>query len=69
MLSPYVLLGFPRPASLDLVLSETATGNTWVERKADVVCYQHLFDDARTKALSPTESVALIKRGATKTKP
>ncbi|MBQ0865299.1 helix-turn-helix domain-containing protein [Streptomyces smyrnaeus] len=66
MLGPYVLLGFPQPAALDLVLSETATGNTWIERETDVVHYQDLFDDARTTALPPTESVALLKRIATK---
>ncbi|MBQ1157976.1 helix-turn-helix domain-containing protein [Streptomyces sp. A73] len=66
MLGPYVLLGLPQPAALDLVLSETATGNTWIERETDVVHYQDLFDDARTTALPPTESVALLKRIATK---
>ncbi|MGI5348640.1 helix-turn-helix domain-containing protein [Streptomyces sp. CA-250714] len=69
MLGPYVLLGFPQPAALDLVLTETATGNTWIEREADVVRFQQLFDDARMTALPPTESVAMIERIGTKTKP
>ncbi|NSC24060.1 helix-turn-helix domain-containing protein [Streptomyces albus subsp. chlorinus] len=68
MLGPYVLLGFPQPAALDLVLSETATGNTWIEREADVVSYQALFDDARTTALPPADSVTMIERIAAKAK-
>ncbi|EPD94509.1 hypothetical protein HMPREF1486_03062 [Streptomyces sp. HPH0547] len=68
MLGPYVLLGFPQPTALDLVLSETATRNTWVEREAEVVSYRALFDDARTNALPPADSVAMIKRIAAKAK-
>lgn len=64
MFGPYLLLSFPQLASLDLVLSETPTGNNWLERELEVAQYRTLFDDARTAALPPTESLALIHRVA-----
>lgn len=64
MFGPYVLLSFPQLAALDLVLSETPAGNIWVEREPEVARYHALFDDARTTALPPTESLALIHRVA-----
>lgn len=62
MFGPYVLLSFPQVTSLDLVLTETPTGNIWMEREPEVAYYRELFDDARTSALPPTESLALIRR-------
>lgn len=64
MYGPYLLLTFPQMASLDLVLTETPTGNIWMERETEVACYRALFDDARMAALPPTESLALIQRVA-----
>ncbi|MEU9349517.1 helix-turn-helix transcriptional regulator [Streptomyces griseoloalbus] len=64
MYGPYLLLAFPQMASLDLVLTETPTGNLWMERETEVACYRALFDDARMAALPPTESLALIERVA-----
>lgn len=64
MFGPYLLLSFPQVASLDLVLSETPTGNIWLERELEVAHYRALFDDARIAALSPTDSLALIHRVA-----
>ncbi|CAL9429966.1 helix-turn-helix domain-containing protein [Streptomyces sp. enrichment culture] len=64
MYGPYLLLTFPQMASLDLVLTETPTGNTWMERETEVACYRALFDDARMAALPPTESLSLIQRVA-----
>ncbi len=64
MFGPYLLLSFPQVASLDLVLTETPTGNIWMEREPEVTCYRALFDDARTAALPPTESLALIQHVA-----
>ncbi|AXK31624.1 XRE family transcriptional regulator [Streptomyces armeniacus] len=69
MFGPYVVLGFPRVPSLDLVLTETPSGNIWVEREHEVAYYRTLFDDARTDALPPTESVALIRRIAKEFRP
>lgn len=61
MFGPYLVLSFPRVASLDLVLTETPTGNIWVEQEPEVAYYRALFDDARTTALPPAESLALIQ--------
>lgn len=69
MFGPYLVLTFPQVASLDLVLTETPTGNIWVEREPDVAYYRTLFDDARTTALPPTESHALIHRMAKEYRP
>ncbi|WP_046727354.1 helix-turn-helix domain-containing protein [Streptomyces humi] len=64
MFGPYLLLSFPQVTSLDLVLTETPTGNIWMEREPEVAYYRALFDDARTTALPPTESLRLIRRTA-----
>ncbi|MGP2437210.1 helix-turn-helix domain-containing protein [Streptomyces sp. JW3] len=62
MFGPYLLLSFPQMASLDLVLAETPTGNMWMEQEPEVARYRALFDDARTGALPPEESLTLIQR-------
>ncbi|MET7320706.1 helix-turn-helix transcriptional regulator [Streptomyces sp. NPDC005549] len=62
MFGPYLLLSFPRVSALDLVLTETPIGNIWMEQESEVAHYRDLFDDARTSALPPTESLRLIRR-------
>ncbi|MGW3659039.1 DUF5753 domain-containing protein [Streptomyces sp. NPDC005151] len=62
MFGPYVLLGFPEEGVLDVVLVDNPSGSMWLERAADVSRYQNLFDAARTSALSPNESRAVIHR-------
>jgi transcriptional regulator with XRE-family HTH domain len=62
MFGPYLVLSFPQVTALDLVLTETPTGNLWMEREREVAYYRELFDDARTSALPPTDSLALIRR-------
>ncbi|WP_166029154.1 helix-turn-helix domain-containing protein [Streptomyces chilikensis] len=62
MFGPYLLLSFPQVSALDLVLTETATGNIWIEQEPEVARYRELFDDARTSALPPAESLGLIRR-------
>ncbi|NEB32307.1 helix-turn-helix domain-containing protein [Streptomyces sp. SID14446] len=62
MVGPYLLLSFPRVSALDLVLTENPTGNIWMEQASEVAHYRRLFDDARTSALAPTESLGLIRR-------
>ncbi|MER5752757.1 helix-turn-helix transcriptional regulator [Streptomyces sp. NPDC002088] len=64
MFGPYLLLSFPQVTSLDLVLTETPSGNIWMEREPEAAYYRTLFDGARTTALPPTESLALIRRTA-----
>lgn len=69
MFGPYLMLSFPRASALDLVLTETPTGNTWIERESDVARYRELFDDARTSALPPTESLCTIRHIAKEHRP
>ncbi|MFF3033805.1 helix-turn-helix domain-containing protein [Streptomyces rubiginosohelvolus] len=69
MFGPYLMLSFPRVSALDLVLTETPTGNIWIERESDVARYRELFDDARTSALPPTESLSMIRRIAKEHRP
>lgn len=64
MFGPYVVLGFPEQGALDVVLADNPTGSVWLEREAEVARYHDLFDAARTSALSPVESRALIHRRA-----
>ncbi|MFD0212122.1 helix-turn-helix domain-containing protein [Streptomyces hirsutus] len=64
MFGPYVVLGFPEEAALDVVLADNPTGSMWLEREAEVGRYQELFDAARTSALSPVESRTVIRHRA-----
>jgi transcriptional regulator with XRE-family HTH domain len=64
MFGPYVVLGFPEEGALDVVLADNPTGSAWLEREAEVARYRDLFDAARTSALSPVESRALIHERA-----
>lgn len=64
MFGPYVVLGFPEEAALDVVLADNPTGSMWLERETEVARYQELFDAARTSALSPVESRTAIRRRA-----
>jgi transcriptional regulator with XRE-family HTH domain len=57
---PFVILGFPDPADLDVVGIGYATGSLWIEDLADVGRYNVLFDHLQAVALSPADSVALM---------
>ncbi|MFB7393558.1 helix-turn-helix domain-containing protein [Streptomyces sp. NPDC056191] len=69
MFGPYVVLGFREEGALDVVLADNPTGSIWLEREAEVSRYQDLFDAARTSALSPMESRAVIQRRAKEHRP
>ncbi|MDJ0379345.1 helix-turn-helix transcriptional regulator [Streptomyces sp. G-G2] len=69
MFGPYLLMSFPRIAAQSLVLTETPTGNIWMEQESEVARYRELFDDARTSALPPTESLGLIRHIAKEHRP
>ncbi|MET9322559.1 helix-turn-helix transcriptional regulator [Streptomyces sp. NPDC003038] len=69
MFGPYLLMSFPRIAAQNLVLTETPTGNIWMEQESEVARYRELFDDARTSALPPPESLGLIRRIAKEHRP
>lgn len=64
MFGPYVVLGFPEEAALDVVLADNPTGSTWLEREDEVARYQELFDAARARALSPARSRTVIRHRA-----
>ncbi|UNS98186.1 helix-turn-helix domain-containing protein [Streptomyces tubbatahanensis] len=64
MFGPYVILGFAELGALDVVLADNPTGSMWLERETEVAQYRELFDAARTSALSPVESRAIIHRRA-----
>jgi len=57
---PFVILGFPDPADLDVVGIGYATGSLWIEDLADVGRYNLLFHHLQALALSPADSVALM---------
>ncbi|MEU4686416.1 helix-turn-helix domain-containing protein [Streptomyces xinghaiensis] len=69
MFGPYVVLGFPEDGALDVVLADNPTGSMWFERETEVARYRELFDAARTTALSPVESRAVIQRRAREHRP
>lgn len=69
MFGPCLMLSYPRVSALDLVLTETPTGNMWIERESDVARYRVLFDEARTSALPPTESLSMTRRIAREHRP
>ncbi|MEE1755776.1 helix-turn-helix domain-containing protein [Streptomyces sp. SP18CS02] len=62
MFGPYLILSFTETAALDVVLADNPTGSIWLEQDQEVARYRALFDDARTAALSPVESIALIRK-------
>jgi transcriptional regulator with XRE-family HTH domain len=61
MAGPYVILSFPEVGALDVVLLDNPTGCMWLEKSDEVEFYKTLWDDVRTHALSPVQSLTLIK--------
>ncbi|MFI5754622.1 helix-turn-helix domain-containing protein [Streptomyces sp. NPDC051569] len=62
MFGPYVILSFTETSALDVVLADNPTGSIWLEHEPEVARYRALFDDARSSALSPAESLSLIHK-------
>ncbi|WP_443066448.1 DUF5753 domain-containing protein [Streptomyces sp. NBC_01262] len=60
MAGPYVILGFPELGASDVVLLDNPSGCMWLEQPPQIAEYQGLWDDVRTRALSPVESAAKI---------
>ncbi|MFE2721738.1 helix-turn-helix domain-containing protein [Kitasatospora sp. NPDC059327] len=60
MVGPYVILSFPSTSAMDVVLLDNPSGSMWLERPPEIATYSDLWDDVRTKALSPVESLELI---------
>ncbi|MFH9347569.1 helix-turn-helix domain-containing protein [Kitasatospora sp. NPDC017646] len=60
MAGPYVILGFPSEAAMDVVLLDNPSGSMWLEGATEVEAYLELWHDVCTKALPPAESLELI---------
>lgn len=61
MAGPYVILEFPEAGASDVILLDNPSGCVWLEQAHQIAEYRGLWDDARTRALSPVESVAKIR--------
>jgi len=62
--NPLVILSFPDPADSDVVFLENIAGELYLEDPESVTRYSVVFDHLRAAALSPEETVALIKKVA-----
>ncbi|WP_424528205.1 helix-turn-helix domain-containing protein [Sphaerisporangium viridialbum] len=60
----FVILGLPEPAEPRVVYVETLTGDLYLEERSDVSAYTIAFERLRATALSPDDSIALVKRAA-----
>ncbi|MEV6987398.1 helix-turn-helix transcriptional regulator [Sphaerisporangium sp. NPDC051017] len=61
---PFVIVGFPESADLDVVYLESQTGALYLEERQQVDRYDQVFDHLRAKALDPVDSRALIAQAA-----
>lgn len=61
---PFVVFGFPEPTDPHVVYVETLAGDLYLEQRADVSRYTIAFERLRAAALSPDDSVSLVKRAA-----
>jgi transcriptional regulator with XRE-family HTH domain len=59
--STFVILDFNKPSVNDVVYVEGAVGNIYLESAADLERYRKLFSRLEVIALSPEDSIALIK--------
>lgn len=67
MVSPFTILQFADLGEPDLAYVEHTLGALFIEKKPDVQRARLLFDKLRSNALSPTDSVDLIKQLADQT--
>jgi transcriptional regulator with XRE-family HTH domain len=67
MVSPFTILRFDGPDQPDIAYVEHTLGALLLEKEADVLRARLLFDRLRSVALSPADSVDLIKRLAERT--
>ena len=59
------LLRFPEPADPDVVYVQYRRGSIYLEDPSDITMYVDVFDQLRSRALGPEDSLALITRVAT----
>jgi transcriptional regulator with XRE-family HTH domain len=60
----FIIMDFPDSADPALVYLESLTADVFLERDADVYRYATIFEHLRAAALSPTDSVHLIREVA-----
>ena len=58
----FSVLGFAEPDEPAIAYTETAVSATHLHKEAEVRGYKLAFDQLRSKALSPRDSVALVER-------
>jgi transcriptional regulator with XRE-family HTH domain len=61
---PFMMLGFPESADLDVVYLEGKTTSLYLEEADQVGLYSKVFNVLRARALAPRESRALIAQAA-----
>lgn len=59
---PFYMLKFPDADEIDLVHVENERGGMYFERSADLLRYADVFARTQQVALSPTDSVALLRK-------
>ncbi|WP_433145206.1 helix-turn-helix domain-containing protein [Actinomadura nitritigenes] len=58
--APFVILGFPESADLDVVYVESQHGSLYLERQEEVARYNDVFNHLRALAFDPVKSRAMI---------
>ncbi|MEO3812721.1 helix-turn-helix transcriptional regulator [Sphaerisporangium sp. B11E5] len=58
---PFTILSFPDPADPDITYIEGTMGDVYLESVEDCVKHRQRFDGISAKAMSPEDSLALIK--------
>lgn len=62
MSGPCIIIAYPEPEEVPGVYLEYPAGGSWVDNPEDVRRFTAMFDDVAELALSPAESVDLIRR-------
>ncbi|MDT4990958.1 MAG: hypothetical protein QOH97_850, partial [Actinoplanes sp.] len=57
----FAILDFPEAADPEVVYAENATGGLFLEKADELKKYSSIFDTIRSTALTPEESIAMIK--------
>ena len=64
MSGEFVILRFEEPVGADVVYIESMAGDLFPETPADVTRYTLMFEHLRALALSPDDSVTLVRNVA-----
>jgi transcriptional regulator with XRE-family HTH domain len=64
MEGPYSILGFPEPHDPDVVYQENQSGSVYLEKADEAERFSQMFSHLIAKALSPEDSVRLIREVA-----